>query len=303
MSEFKDITGQTFGRLTVVRRAENTPTGHARWVCSCACGRQGKVVLSTSLVGGRSLSCGCNRGRKAENLIGQTFGRLTVTGQAEPLTRYLRPKLQWFCVCQCGREVVVVGERLRSGNTKSCGCISRERSAAFGRSLRTHGESVHGELSPEYRIWLGMKARCERPSEPGFTDYGARGIRVCDRWRDCYEKFLSDMGRRPTARHSIDRIDVNGHYEPSNCRWATPEQQARNRRNNHYITFEGETLCIAEWSERLSISAHVISARINSGWSPERALTTPLRPQRNRHVPVNAKPIAESRMDSGEWLW
>lgn len=119
-----------------------------------------------------------------------------------------------------------------------------------------------------------MLGRCTNPNNRDFVLYGGRGIRVCARWSASFESFLADMGERPTKRHSIDRIDNNGDYEPGNCRWATPLEQNRNRRNTRLVTFKGETLALAEWSQRTGIAYHTLKSRLLKGWDSARALTT-----------------------------
>jgi hypothetical protein len=122
-----------------------------------------------------------------------------------------------------------------------------------------------------------MRARTRYARGRSFADYGARGIRVCARW-ESFSNFLADMGSRPSSRHSLERIDNDGHYEPGNCKWATLAEQARNRRNNRRLTYAGETLTLVDWSERTNITKATIWERLRRGWSVERALTTPVRP-------------------------
>ncbi len=151
--------------------------------------------------------------------IGSRYGKLVVTS-----VEGYDGKARLVCArCDCGSSVTVRFESLRSGNTKSCGC-RRLR----GDLRRTHGHSKH---LPEYFIWKGMRQRCSNPRNQKFKDYGARGISVCERW-DSFEAFLSDMGRRPSPGHSIDRKNNDGNYEPGNCRWATAKEQAANTRRS-----------------------------------------------------------------------
>lgn len=145
------------------------------------------------------------------------------------------------------------------------------------RYLTTHNDY----RSPEYHTWSGIKARCYQSSNAAFKHYGARGIEVCDRWLNSYENFLADMGRRPSAKHSIERRNNDGDYEPTNCRWATKVEQARNRRTVKSATINGETLTIPEWAERYDVPSRLITQRIKIlGWDAEKAVTTPIRTRR-----------------------
>jgi hypothetical protein len=144
--------------------------------------------------------------------------------------------------------------------------------------MKKHGNSTHGMTwTAEHRAWLSMRNRCHNPKASGFAKYGARGITVCQKWRDSFEAFYADMGKRPSPLHSIDRKDVNGHYEPENCRWATPIEQANNKTNNRFIELDGRTLTLAQWSRESGIDADVISLRIDSGWDTRTAIFEPKR--------------------------
>ncbi len=134
----------------------------------------------------------------------------------------------------------------------------------------------HGRFgTPEYRAWNQMIQRCHNANNPMFRYYGGRGIHVCDRWRASFSDFFSDMGERPSARHSLDRKDNNGDYCPENCRWATRSQQARNTRVIPLLSFQGVSLCVADWADRLGFKKHTLHNRLVYGWSVEEALTTP----------------------------
>lgn len=145
------------------------------------------------------------------------------------------------------------------------------------KGIVLHGDATieHGRRTPEYRVWVQMNQRCSNPRSSSWADYGGRGIRVCDRWRASFSAFLDDMGRRPTSKHTIDRIDNDRGYEPENCRWATRHEQNSNNRRNRIISCFGETLTITEWSRRTGISVDVIGMRVKRGWDVEQALTTP----------------------------
>jgi len=188
--------------------------------------------------------------------IGDQFGRLTVVGEGLPTKNGSR---KWDCVCICGGVNSVISAALNSGKTTSCGCIYRE-SRPF--TNRKHGES---RKTTEYKTWAHIQDRCYNPNNKKYYRYGLRGIIVCERWlgENGYENFLSDMGRKPTSKHSLDRIDNNGNYEPSNCRWATSEQQSRNRSNNVWIEYLGERKVLQQWADELKVTGTAIQYQIN----------------------------------------
>lgn len=199
------------------------------------------------------------------DLTGVRFGRLIVQQRVGSIKHGAGTAPVWSCVCECGKHCVVSGPCLRGGFTKSCGCIQLRHGAYAGRSNRP---------IPEYSVWTSMIQRCENPSSQQFSSYGGRGISVCERWHDP-ARFLLDMGPRPGKGYSLDRIDVNGNYEPGNCRWATAIEQANNKRTNHVLVVEGRALNISEWARETGIFVSTIRERIKRGWSPERAISVP----------------------------
>lgn len=139
---------------------------------------------------------------------------------------------------------------------------------------RNRQRAKHGMTGTfTFKTWDSMRQRCRNPDNKDFANYGGRGISVCDRWNE-FQTFLADMGERPSGM-TLDRIDVNGNYEPSNCRWATPKAQSRNKRNNVVVEFDGQQMTVAEWAEKTGIERKTLEYRIRAGWRPERALTTP----------------------------
>lgn len=194
------------------------------------------------------------------DLTGKVFGRWTVLYYAGRSTNSL-----WFCKCECGAETVVAGPHLMRG--KSIGCRR-----CSGVAVVTHGMSK----SPEFGSWRALIERCTNPGNRAYARYGGRGIRVCDRWKQSFEAFYKDMGPRPSPQHSIDRIDSNGDYEPTNCRWATQSQQMRNTRRSRHLTFDGLSMSIPDWADKLGMSVKTLRSRLDAGWSIERALTSPV---------------------------
>lgn len=207
----------------------------------------------------------------------ERYGRLLVLGQDESVSA-LRKESYWRCRCDCGKLHTAKSVALKAGKTQSCGCL---RAEACVKSRLTHGHTTGGSTTGEYRVYTSMLTRCTNTNSRYYADYGGRGIGVCERWRHSFAAFLSDMGPRP-AGLTLDRINNNGDYEPSNCRWATWIEQQRNRRNNRRILFRGEALSIAEWAERTGICGSTISRRLDRNWPVEHALTAPVGRVRHR---------------------
>lgn len=201
------------------------------------------------------------------------FGRLSVVENAG---RTYGRNVYWKCVCVCGNEITARGSHLVAGNVKSCGCLAREHCSDVGGQSggrnRTHGISG----TPEHYTYRGMIRRCYDPLCESYADYGGRGIRVCERWLESPLNFVEDMGSRPTGT-TLDRINNNEDYEPSNCRWATNRERQTNKRNNRLMALNGVTMTAAEWSESIGCNYKSLLSRIYLGWSDERALTTPFR--------------------------
>jgi hypothetical protein len=202
----------------------------------------------------------------------QRFGRLVVLRLAER-GNYVTRTRYWICGCDCGKTVVVNGANLRHGQSQSCGCLRHELLAARNR---THGMSH----TPEYRIWVSLRRRCEMSGCREYRLYGARGIYVASAWKD-FSQFFADMGPMPvdTAgrkrnRYSIERIDNDGPYAPWNCRWATQADQVRNSRRARSISFNGATKTLRDWALVVGVTERTLAERLTR-WTLEKALSTP----------------------------
>lgn len=202
-------------------------------------------------------------GKPRIDLTGRRYGKLIVIGFAGRRRTETGQTMMWTCLCDCGVARPVSSNQLGQGKATQCmECFRRSNPQI------THGLSHH----PLYATWVGMKQRCSDPANPGYKNYGGRGIKVCKRWSDSFEAFLEDMGEKPSPNLSIDRINNDGDYEPENCRWATQKEQCRNTRWARLIPFNGETLTITEWADRLGITRERLRQRLQTR-SIEEALT------------------------------
>ena len=207
---------------------------------------------------------------KYKDLVGQKFGRWLVLSLNSFIERKDYKEAVWNCKCECGTERIVRSRLLlhKTSNSRSCGCIRSEQLAIDNHQLK-HGLA---HKHPLYPVWKTMRQRCSNPNSPKYYLYGGRGVKVCERWND-FKLFLEDMEPGYVSGLSIDRIDVNGNYEPSNCRWATAKEQANNTRQNAQIEYKNQVYTLAEASEKFGINAETIAYRIKAGWSVEDALT------------------------------
>ena len=273
MGKFIDLTGQKFGRLTVISRAENDKTNHVRWFCECDCGIT-TIVKAQSLRSGATQSCGCynkevvrqNGTKLIKNLVNKKFGKLLVLSRSDE--RKGR-EILWNCRCECGKETRIAGSNLRSGGSTSCGCVQRNK--LIERNT-THGLSK----SRLYCIWSSMKSRCLNINEKSYKRYGGRGIKICDDWLNKDTGFMNfynwAIKNGYADNLTIDRIDNNKGYSPDNCRWVSVRAQNNNRCSNHYIIFNGESHSISDWSRILGLNERAIRSRLNRGWNDIDAL-------------------------------
>jgi len=198
------------------------------------------------------------------DLTGRRFGRLVVLSRGPNVNNTIAT---WNCRCDCGKDKNIRGLKLKAGVTTSCGCFRRE---VVARKNTTHGESNNNS----YGSWQAMLTRCSNKNQRSYKNYGGRGITVCQEWLS-FENFLADMGERPEGM-SLERIDNEQGYNKLNCKWATRQEQSRNKRTNRYITINGITLCFSDMCKKFSIDRDIVRDRLRSGWPEIEAFTTPV---------------------------
>lgn len=271
---YQDLTGRRSGRLTVVRLHDDSDT-EATWQCACECGgvtiQPGRYIRNVAV-----MSCGCMKTKGAESrrkdMTGMTFGRLTVMALCATLAESVGAR--WTCFCLCGTTTVVLGQSLRNGATKSCGCLRGDVARATAPiKTSTHGHARTSGHSPEYSRWRSMIRRCENPNQADYPRYGGRGISVWPEWRTDFTAFFLHLGPLPSPKHTLDRFpDQNGNYEPGNVRWATQTEQQNNRRNNRMVTAFGRTMTLAQWAAETGVTASRLWKRLDRGVHPDIAV-------------------------------
>jgi hypothetical protein len=213
------------------------------------------------------------------DLTGQKFNRLTVIKRVENPHKLKKKEIYWLCKCDCGNETILRGYSIKSGNIKSCGCYHREKQTTHDK----HGHQL-------YSVWCAIIQRCYNENNKHYFLYGGRGIKMCDEWRKDFQAFYDwaysngyTDEKNDNGRHklTIDRIDNNGNYEPSNCRWITQKEQSNNTRRNHFVTINGETKTMQQWADAYNMSKHTLYARYAKGLRGE-DLIAPVKKYRER---------------------
>lgn len=270
----KDITGQRFGKLVAIRPLYSNEKQSMVWECKCDCGNTHNVGVS-ALLSGNTQSCGCKGAEtlrnNLEDLTGKRFGKLTVIEYA-----YSKNDARhWKCLCDCGNYSYPTSYCLTGGHSKSCGCLNYEPTNT------THGLS---KKTPLYFVWKELRHRCSNKNHKSYINYGGRGIKVCKQWEDFkvfydwavengYKEDVLDNGKN---KWTIDRIDVNGNYEPSNCRFITNREQMRNKRNNVKVIFNNKEELLFDLCEKCDMPYSLVYGRIHCyNWSVEDALKFP----------------------------
>ena len=254
-----NLIGLKFGKLTVCSLYGKNKRREFLWQCKCECGND-TIVPTNKLKNGHTKSCGCLT-REYEDLTGLKFGRLTVLKRVEsPLYKCGKHPVSWLCECDCGNTKIAQSRNLKAGITKSCGCYYTEVSSHHPK----HGLSGTRLES----IWRTMKQRCNNPNSKSYKYYGGRGIKICEEWNkpsgvECFAEWALANGYKDNL--TLDRINTNGNYEPSNCRWVTMREQNRNSNKNVFVTYRGETKILSDWARELNIPYSTIRYKVKNG--------------------------------------
>lgn len=254
MNKTGDLTGQIFGKLTVLEEAIKRKNNRY-WRCQCECGEIVETFQG-GLLKGTASSCGCRDGSGLCK-IGDKYGHWTILSQAESKDSHK----YWLCKCRCGTIKKVIQGNLRAkGIAESCNKCKKK-----GKPPITHGLTNKHRL---YSTWVHMRERCNSTTNPFYHNYGGRGIKVCERWDD-FLMFIEDMDNTYQKGLSLDRTNNNKGYSPDNCRWATSLEQGANMRVNVFIEYKGEKMILAEFSRRVNLSTSIVSYRNSKGWTAE----------------------------------
>ena len=283
MGVLKNYTGNRYGRLVVIEFVE-LKNHKSYWRCKCDCGN---IVVKpiAYLISGNCKSCGClNKEKSTERLIkikekgnskslqdfsNKRFGRLIVIKRVD---NNKFKQVQWLCKCDCGNEKIITANALRSGNTKSCGCLKKEQDY-INIAQKTHNMSN----TRLYNIWRGMKNRCNSSTGKRHKFYHDKGIKVCEEWKNSFQIFYDwAINNGYNDNLSIDRIDNDKGYYPNNCRWTNSIQQNNNQSNNIRLLYKGKEYSIKELAEQNNIKRATLYERIKRGWAIEKAITVPV---------------------------
>lgn len=195
------------------------------------------------------------------DFVGQKYGRLTILREGSSVRYDKTTMRKVWCMCDCGTEKEIDFNSIRCGRSTSCGCFNREHAK---RIHTKHGKAMleTGVRHPDYCIWMKMKSRCLNPNDKSYKNYGGRGITVCDRWKNSFENFISDMGWRPNKNYSIERIDYNGNYCPENCKWIHKSEQTKNTRRVKLIEYNGTMHCLSDLCKMLNLPYATMRHRV-----------------------------------------
>lgn len=285
MGKKLDLTGQTFGQLIVIERLANYKKNQTYYKCVCSCGKE-VIINSSRLINGKKTSCGCikENQRKFEDLTGKKFNHLQVLA-------YSHSKKQpdgrnvyfWKCLCDCGNIAYISSSHLKTGHTTSCGCVLEKHRKNLGKNSYKTGLSK----TRIWRIYCNMINRCRNEKISMYKHYGERGITFCEEWephKNGFENFCNWSFKNGYSENlTLDRIDVNGNYEPSNCRWVDMYVQANNKRATKFFVYNGEALTISQIARKYNVDKYVLYSRVNKlGWDIEKAVELPVAVGRNQ---------------------